>query len=204
MTPLATLAQAWPTKQAIKLVAVFPPGGSVDQVARLLAPALSQQLGQSVLVENKGSASASIGAAAVAAAASDGYTFAVVFDSHGVNPSLIPGLPFDSKKDLSPAVLIGTPPDVLARMNEALNKAMKTPELAKRLDARALMWWAARPKRRVCSSSARWTSGARWSRTTTLRPTDAGARRFSGLGRDAQRHQKAGHHVVGGDRAGQF
>jgi len=113
MTPLATLAQAWPTKQAIKLVAVFPPGGSVDQVARLLAPALSQQLGQSVVVENKGGASGSIGAAAVAAAPPDGYTFAVVFDSHGVNPSLIPSLPFDSKKDLSAVVLVGTAPMVL-------------------------------------------------------------------------------------------
>ena len=106
-------AQAWPTKQPIKLVAVFPPGGSVDQVARLLAPALSQQLGQSVVVENKGGASGSIGAAAVAAAPPDGYTFAVVFDSHGVNPSLIPGLPFDSKKDLSAVVLVGTAPMVL-------------------------------------------------------------------------------------------
>ena len=102
--------QAWPTKQAIKLVAVFPPGGSVDQVARLLAPALSAQLGQSVIVENRGGASGSIGAAAVASAPADGYTFAVVFDSHGVNPSLIPNLPFDSKKDLSPVVLVGTAP----------------------------------------------------------------------------------------------
>ena len=110
---LPVRAQAWPTKQPIKLVAVFPPGGSVDQVARLLAPALSQQLGQSVIVENKGGASGSIGAAAVAAAPPDGYTFAVVFDSHGVNPSLIPGLPFDSKKDLSPVVLVGTAPMVL-------------------------------------------------------------------------------------------
>jgi tripartite-type tricarboxylate transporter receptor subunit TctC len=113
MTPLSAFGQAWPTKQPIKLVAVFPPGGSVDQVARLLAPALSQQLGQSVIIENKGGASGSIGAAAVAAAAPDGYTFAVVFDSHGVNPSLIPSMPFDSKKDLSPVVLIGTAPMVL-------------------------------------------------------------------------------------------
>ncbi len=120
--PLSALAQAattgagpaWPAKQAIKLVAVFPPGGSVDQVARLLAQPLSQQLGQSVIVENKGGASGSIGAAAVAAAPADGYTFAVVFDTHGVNPSLIPGLPFDSKKDLTPIVLIGTAPMVLA------------------------------------------------------------------------------------------
>jgi tripartite-type tricarboxylate transporter receptor subunit TctC len=107
-------AQAWPTKQAIKLVAVFPPGGSVDQVARLLAQPLSQQIGQSVIVENKGGASGAIGTAAVAAAAPDGYTFAVVFDTHGVNPSLIPNMAFDSRKDLAPVVLIGTAPMVLA------------------------------------------------------------------------------------------
>jgi len=112
--PLPAAAQAWPTKQPIKLVAVFPPGGSVDQMSRLLAPVLMQQLGQNVIVENKGGASGSIGAAAVAAAPADGYTFAVVFDTHGVNPSLIPNLPFDSKKDLTPVILIGTSPMVLA------------------------------------------------------------------------------------------
>lgn len=117
--PLSVLAQVWPSKQPIKLVAVFPPGGSVDQVARLLAQPLSQQLGQSVIVDNKGGASGSIGAAAVAAAPADGYTFAVVFDTHGVNPSLIPGLPFDSKKDLTPIVLIGTGAMVLATQAES-------------------------------------------------------------------------------------
>lgn len=108
------LAQAWPTKQPIRLVAVFPPGGSVDQISRLLAQPLSQQLGQTVIVENKGGASGSIGAAFVAAAPGDGYTFAVVFDTHGVNPSLIPNLPFDSRKDLTAVSLIGTSPMVLA------------------------------------------------------------------------------------------
>lgn len=108
------LAQAWPTKQAIRLVAVFPPGGSVDQVARILGPALSQQLGQSVIVENKGGASGAIGTAAVSNSAPDGYTFAVVFDSHGVNPSLMPNLPYDTKKDLFPVILVGTAPMVLA------------------------------------------------------------------------------------------
>ena len=113
-TGQSALAQAWPTKQAIKLVAVFPPGGSVDQVARLLAQPLSQQIGQSIVVENKGGASGAIGTAAVAAAAPDGYTFAVVFDTHGVNPSLMPNMVFDSRKDLAPVVLIGTAPMVLA------------------------------------------------------------------------------------------
>ena len=104
----AAHAQAWPTKQPIKLIAVFPPGGSVDQVARLLAPVLQQRLGQNVIVENKGGASGSIGTAAVAAAPADGYTFAVVFDTHGVNPSLQPNLPFDTKRDLAAVSLIGT------------------------------------------------------------------------------------------------
>ncbi len=112
--PQAVLAQAWPTKQPIRLVAVFPPGGSVDQVSRLLAPHLQQELGQNVIVENKGGASGSIGAAQVAAAPADGYTFAVVFDTHGVNPSLIPNLPFDSRKDLTTVMVIGTSPMVLA------------------------------------------------------------------------------------------
>ena len=105
---------AWPMRGPIKLVAVFPPGGSVDQVARILALPLQQALGQTVIVENKGGASGSIGAAAVAAAPADGYTFAVVFDTHGVNPTLIPNLPFDSKKDLTPITLVGTSPMVLA------------------------------------------------------------------------------------------
>ena len=110
----AAAANGWPTKQPIKMVAVFPPGGSVDQVARILSVPLAQVLGANIIVENKGGASGSIGAGYVAAAPADGYTFAVVFDTHGVNPSLIPNLPFDSKKDLVPLVLVGTSPMVLA------------------------------------------------------------------------------------------
>jgi tripartite-type tricarboxylate transporter receptor subunit TctC len=110
----AQTAPAWPTRGPIKLVAVFPPGGSVDQVARILAQPLQAQLGQTIIVENKGGASGSIGAAAVAAAPADGYTFAVVFDTHGVNPSLFPNMPFDSRKDLPPVILVGTSPMVLA------------------------------------------------------------------------------------------
>lgn len=112
--PLGALAQTWPAKQPIKLVAVFPPGGSVDQVSRILSVPLQQQLGQTVVVDNKGGASGSIGTAFVAAAPADGYTYAAVFDTHGVNPSLIPNLPFDTKRDLVPVVLIGTSPMVLA------------------------------------------------------------------------------------------
>jgi tripartite-type tricarboxylate transporter receptor subunit TctC len=111
-TLLAAPAQAqpaWPNKP-IKLVAVFPPGGSVDQVARILGQQLSTQLGQPIVVDNKGGASGSIGAAAVASSPPDGYTFGVVFDTHGVNPSLIPNMSFDTVKDLASVTLVGTSP----------------------------------------------------------------------------------------------
>jgi tripartite-type tricarboxylate transporter receptor subunit TctC len=112
--PVQAQVGDWPKRQPIKLVAVFPPGGSVDQVARILATQLTQQLGQTVIVENKAGASGSIGTAAVVSAPPDGYTYAVVFDTHGVNPSLIPNMPFDTRKDIAPVILLGTAPMVLA------------------------------------------------------------------------------------------
>jgi len=107
--PLAVLAQAWPAK-TVKIIAPFPPGGSVDQVSRILAAQLTQQLGQQFIVENRSGASGSIGTQAVATAPPDGYTIGVVFDTHAVNPSLIPNIPFDTLKDLAPVMLIGTSP----------------------------------------------------------------------------------------------
>jgi tripartite-type tricarboxylate transporter receptor subunit TctC len=104
----------WPRRQPIRLVAVFPPGGSVDQVARILAQQLTQQLGQTVIVENKAGASGVIGTHSVVTAPPDGYTYAVVFDTHGVNPSLMPNMPFDTRKDLAPVIVVGTAPMVLA------------------------------------------------------------------------------------------
>jgi tripartite-type tricarboxylate transporter receptor subunit TctC len=106
--PLA-LAQQWPAKP-VRIISVFPPGGSVDQVARVFANELQQQTGQLFIVENRGGASGSIGTQAVASAAPDGYTFGVVFDTHAVNPLLIPGLPYDTLKDLAPVMLVGTSP----------------------------------------------------------------------------------------------
>ena len=108
----------WPNRP-IRLIAVFPPGGSVDQVARILAPNLSAALGQNVIVENKGGASGSIGTQFVAKADPDGYTFGLVFDTHGVNPSLIPSLGFDTLTDLAHVSLIGTAPMVIAASNKS-------------------------------------------------------------------------------------
>jgi tripartite-type tricarboxylate transporter receptor subunit TctC len=100
-------AQSWPAKP-VKVIVVFPPGGSVDQVARALAQQMSVQTGQTFIVDNRGGASGSIGTTAIANAEPDGYTIGVVFDTHAVNPSLIPNLPFDTLKDLTPLMLVGT------------------------------------------------------------------------------------------------
>jgi tripartite-type tricarboxylate transporter receptor subunit TctC len=102
-------AQQWPAKP-VRIISVFPPGGSVDQVARILAAQLATQTGQQFIVDNRGGASGSIGTQVVATAPPDGYTFGVVFDTHAVNPLLIPNLPFDTLKDLAPVMLVGTSP----------------------------------------------------------------------------------------------
>jgi tripartite-type tricarboxylate transporter receptor subunit TctC len=114
--PGVALAQAWPTKP-VRIVVPFPPGGSTDQVARILSAYLTPALGQQVIVENRGGASGSIGAGLVAKAAPDGYTFLLCFDTQSTNQALIPNLPFDAKKDFAPVMLIGTAPMMIATHN---------------------------------------------------------------------------------------
>jgi tripartite-type tricarboxylate transporter receptor subunit TctC len=97
----------WPNR-AVRLVVPFPPGGTVDPLARLLASRLTPALGQQFVVDNRPGGSGSIGTGIAAKATPDGYTFLFVFDTHAVNPSLIPNLPFDTAKDLAPVMLVGT------------------------------------------------------------------------------------------------
>lgn len=109
--PVAVLGQDanWPAKP-VRFVVPFPPGGSVDPLARLMGARLSVALGQQFIVDNRAGGSGSIGTALVAKSPPDGYTFVFVFDTHGPNPSLIPNLPYDTTKDLAPVMLIGTAP----------------------------------------------------------------------------------------------
>ena len=106
---LAVPAQSWPNKP-VHFIVPFPPGGSVDPLARVLGARLQDSLGQQFIVENKPGASGSIGTAFVAKSVPDGYTYVFVFDTHAVNPALIPGLPYDTLKDLAPVMLVGTAP----------------------------------------------------------------------------------------------
>jgi len=110
---LPAAAQDWPTKP-VKFVVPFPPGGSTDPMARMIGVKLTDSLKQQFVVENRAGASGSIGAAQVARSPADGYTFLFVFDTHAVNPALIPNLPFDTVKDLAPVMLIGTAPMAIA------------------------------------------------------------------------------------------
>ncbi len=105
----AKAQNAWPNGP-IRLVAPFPPGGSVDAISLLLQPHLQASLGVPVVVENRGGASGSIGTAQVARSTPDGNTWILVFDTHAVNPALIPNMGFDTQRDLAPVLLIGTTP----------------------------------------------------------------------------------------------
>ncbi len=97
----------------VKMVAPFAPGGPVDVVARVLAPKLSEGLGQHFYVENHPGGSGNIGTALVAKAPPDGYTVLVISSTLVVNPSLFAKLGFDTTTDLAPVSLVGVSPQVL-------------------------------------------------------------------------------------------
>ena len=113
LAPLHTVrAQSWPSG-VTRIVVPFPPGGSVDPIARLLQPRLQERLGTTMIVENKTGASGSLGTAAVAKADPDGRTWLFTFDNHVLNPFVLQKLPFDTEKDLDAVHLLGTAPYVM-------------------------------------------------------------------------------------------
>jgi tripartite-type tricarboxylate transporter receptor subunit TctC len=102
-------AQEWPNKP-VKFVSPYPPGGSVDPLARTLGAKLTDSLKQQFIVENRTGASGVIGTDYVAKSAPDGYTFVFIFDTHAVHQALNPKLPFDPVKDFAPVMIVGTAP----------------------------------------------------------------------------------------------
>ncbi len=109
----ASTAQAWPTKP-IRLMVPFPPGGSTDIVARIVAQKLGERLGQPFVIENRGGGGGTIGAAATAKAAPDGYNLAVASTStHVVAPGVYPKLDYDPIKDFTPVGLMAVSPYLL-------------------------------------------------------------------------------------------
>ncbi len=106
---LSAYAQSFPSKP-VRFIVPFPPGGSVDPLARLIGAKLTAALGQQFIIDNRTGGSGTIGTAIAAKANPDGYTYLFVFDTHAVNPLLIPNLPFDTLKDLAPVMLVGHAP----------------------------------------------------------------------------------------------
>jgi len=110
--PGLAAAQAFPTKP-IRIVVTYPPGGGADLMARLVAPKMSDALGQPVVVENKPGASGQIGASEVARSAPDGYTLMLDASSYSVNPSLYAKLPYEPTKAFTPIAVLALFPNVL-------------------------------------------------------------------------------------------
>lgn len=113
VTAIFANAQTWPARP-VKFIVPYPPGGTVDPLARLLGGKLQASLGQAFVVENRPGAGGLVGTGAAAKSAPDGYTFLFVFDNHAVNPSLVANVPFDTLKDFAPVMLVGTAPYAIA------------------------------------------------------------------------------------------
>ena len=104
---------SYPVKP-IRLIIPYPPGGGTDIIARPLAQKLTENLGQQVIVDNRGGAGGNIGMEFVARSAPDGYTLVVGLTAQlAVNPSLYPKLPYDPLKDFAPITLLGDQPYLL-------------------------------------------------------------------------------------------
>jgi tripartite-type tricarboxylate transporter receptor subunit TctC len=109
----AVQAQAWPSKP-IRYIVIFAPGGTTDILARLIAPKLSDALGQPVVVENRPGAGGNNGAEMIAKAAPDGYTIGSgTVSSHAINATLYSKLPYDPAKDFAPITMLATLPNML-------------------------------------------------------------------------------------------
>ena len=106
-------AQSGYPNRPVRVIAPFAPGGPVDVVARVLAPKLSERLGQQFYVENHPGGSGNIGTALVAKASPDGYTVLAISSTLVVNPSLNAKLGFDTLTDITPVSLVGVSPQVL-------------------------------------------------------------------------------------------
>lgn len=127
------MAQAWPSKP-ISLIVPFPAGGTTDVLARALAEKLTLSLGQTVIVESKPGAGATLGADYVAKSKPDGYTLLVGAVHHTIASSVYKKLPYDFQKDLVPITEIALVPNVL--VINASNPAKNVAELVAQLKAK--------------------------------------------------------------------
>ncbi len=123
--PIVTWSQAWPTKP-VRVIVTFAPGGSSDVVARLLSGPLQQKLGQTVVVDNKGGAGGTIGAAEAARAPADGYTFLLSNSAPiSISPFMLDKPPYDPVKSFNHIAYIGSVANVFVLHPSVPAKSVK-------------------------------------------------------------------------------
>jgi tripartite-type tricarboxylate transporter receptor subunit TctC len=120
---LQAAAQNYPTKP-VQVILAFTPGSAVDIVGRIVTAKLSEMWGQPVVNENRSGAGGSIGTAAVARAAPDGYTLLVTSNAHTVNPAIYAQLPYDTLKDFTDIVPFTEQPNVMVVNTDAPYKTL--------------------------------------------------------------------------------
>lgn len=106
-------ASAWPTKP-VTFIVPYPPGGGTDVIARIVQEPLARQLGQPVVIENRGGAGGSVGTAVAARAHPDGHTMLFTLSSHSINPVIYQKLPFDTEHDFRPVSMVASLPQLFA------------------------------------------------------------------------------------------
>lgn len=106
-------ASAYPTRP-LRFVVPYPPGGPVDITARIVGPELSQRMGQPVVIDNRGGAGGILGSDVVAKSAPDGHTLLLGTVSNAINPAVVPKLPFDAHRDLTPVTMLVVITSILA------------------------------------------------------------------------------------------
>lgn len=109
----ATSAQSWPSAKPITLVVPFPAGGTTDVLARALGEKLGTALGQTIIVESKPGAGATLGADYVAKSKPDGYTLLMGAIHHTIAPAVFKKVPYDLQKDFAPITTVALVPNVL-------------------------------------------------------------------------------------------
>src|SRR5260221_3172942 len=163
-------APAWAQYPArpIRLVVPAAPGGGTDIVTRSVVPALSENLGQTVVIENRGGAGGVIGSELVAKAAPDGYTLLMAYVSHATNPTLNKTLPYDTLRDFAPITLLSHEPTLLVtHPSVPANTLAEFITWAKEGAAKGKLSYATDP------GSAGFLAGELFKQATGLKPIEA-------------------------------